>query len=303
MTDSRALLGNTAAFLAVLCIVIGQLSVRAIGPGMPPLFLAAMRYGPSVLLALAVILVLAPGLLRIERRDLPFLALLGAIAYTLSPIVVVLGLQRTGASRAALLQAALPIWSVWLAWALADERLTRRQIGGVLLAFAGVAVALSEHGLHWEGTGSPLAGDLLMLLSGVLGALYGVLARRVLRRYTAATVTIHGMVLGTLMLLPASAAETAGGGLPEIDGKTAVLLFLLGASGGGFPFLWTFALTRLTPSRVAVYTNLSPLLTALFSAALLGEQLSPLFGASLLTVLAGVSLVNWPARAKRKPAR
>ncbi|HZB11192.1 MAG TPA: EamA family transporter, partial [Rubrobacter sp.] len=68
------------------------------------------------------------------------------------------------------------------------------------------------------------------------------------------------MVLGTLLLLPAVLVEGLVGGLPQLDRQTVVLLVFLGVFGGalGF-FLWTFALSRLTPTQVAVYINLNPL--------------------------------------------
>ncbi len=73
----------------------------------------------------------------------------------------------------------------------------------------------------------------------------------------------------------------------------------LGVFGGalGF-FLWTFALTRLTPTQVAVYINLNPLVAMVLAAALLAEHLTIMFVAGFGAVLMGVVLVNWPKRAQ-----
>jgi drug/metabolite transporter (DMT)-like permease len=71
----------------------------------------------------------------------------------------------------------------------------------------------------------------------------------------------------------------------------------LGVFGGaiGF-FLWTFALTRLTPTQVAIYINLNPLVAIVLAAALLAERLTAAFAAGFGLVLLGVLLVNWPTR-------
>jgi drug/metabolite transporter (DMT)-like permease len=76
------------------------------------------------------------------------------------------------------------------------------------------------------------------------------------------------------------------------------LLVFLGVFGGslGF-FLWTFALTRLTPTQVAVYINLNPLVAMVLAATLLAEHLTIMFVAGFGAVLLGVLLVNWPKRA------
>jgi drug/metabolite transporter (DMT)-like permease len=136
-----------------------------------------------------------------------------------------------------------------------------------------------------------------MLVTALCGAAYAVLARRAFARYNALTVTTYAMVLGTLLLLPLALVEGLVGVLPEIDRQTVVLLVFLGVLGGalGF-FLWTFALTRLTPTQVAVYINLNPLVAMVLAAALLAEHLTVIFAAGFGVVLLGVLLVNWPKK-------
>ena len=74
----------------------------------------------------------------------------------------------------------------------------------------------------------------------------------------------------------------------------AVLRFGLG--GAAAFLLWTWALSRLTPTQVAVYVNLNPVVAALLGVMLLGERRSSLFLLGFVAVVAGVLLVNWPGR-------
>src|SRR3712207_9317672 len=87
------------------------------------------------------------------------------------------------------------------------------------------------------------------------------------------------------------------GVLPQLDLQTVALLVFLGVFGGalGF-FLWTFALTRLTPTQVTVYINLNPLVAMVLAAVFLAEHLTIIFAAGFGVVLLGVLLVNWPKR-------
>jgi drug/metabolite transporter (DMT)-like permease len=166
-----------------------------------------------------------------------------------------------------------------------------------LLTFAGVGIVLAERGLTWRGTALALAGDGLMLLTALCGAIYGVLAQRILIRYTALTVTTYAMLFGTFLLLPAALAEGLPQALARIDGKVAALILFLGMFGGALGyFLWTFALTRLTPTQVAVYVNLNPMVATILGVALLAERLTGLFLVGFVAVFAGVLLVNWPRR-------
>ena len=164
-------------------------------------------------------------------------------------------------------------------------------------------MALADRGLGWQGGLGTLAGDGLMLVTALCGAAYGVLAQRAFARYNALTVTTYAMVFGTLLLLPAALVEGLVGVLPQLDGQTVALLVFLGVFGGalGF-FLWTFALSRLTPTQVAVYINLNPLVAMVLAAALLAEHLTIIFVAGFGAVLMGVLLVNWPKRTQAASA-
>jgi drug/metabolite transporter (DMT)-like permease len=164
-------------------------------------------------------------------------------------------------------------------------------------------LALAERGLGWQGGLGTLAGDRLMLVTALCGAAYGVLAKRAFARYNALTVTTYAMVLGTLLLLPAALVEGLVGVLPQLDRQTVALVVFLGVFGGalGF-FLWTFALTRLTPTQVAVYINLNPLVAMVLAAALLAEHLTIMFVAGFGAVLMGVLLLNWPKRTEAASA-
>jgi len=248
---------------------------------------------------LLCLLIGARNLLKVKRQDLPFLVLLGAILFAVFPVTFNIGLRFTEASRGALMLATTPIWSVWLARAARRERLVFRQVAGILITFAGVAMVLTERGLNWQGTSLALVGDGFMLLTAFCGALYGVLAQRMLARYSALTVTTYAMVFGTLLLFPAAIVE----GLPQafvlIDGKVAVLILFLGIFGGALGyFLWTFALTRLTPTQVAVYVNVNPMVAIILGAILLTEKLTSVLVVGFVAVVVGVLFVNWPRRIK-----
>jgi drug/metabolite transporter (DMT)-like permease len=294
---SERLAANAGAFLAAVLFGSSVVAVRVAVQEVPPLSLAVLRFGQGGLLLVFLLLVGARDLLRVRWRGVPLLILLGAVLFTVFPVTFNAGLRLIEASRGALILATIPIWSALLARVARTERLVPRQIVGIFLSLAGVGLALAERGLGWQGGLGTLAGDGLILLTALCGAAYGVLAQRALARYSALTVTTYAMVLGTLLLVPAALVEGLVGVLPQLDLQTVVLLVFLGVFGGalGF-FLWTFALTRLTPTQVTVYINLNPLVAMVLAAVLLAEHLTIIFAAGFGVVLLGVLLVNWPKR-------
>jgi hypothetical protein len=113
---ARARLGaNAAAATAALLFGASVVAVRVAVQDIPPLSLAVLRFGQAALLLVGVLLLAAPARLRVQRRSLPLLVLLGAVLFTLFPVTFNAGLRWTEASRGALMLATLPLWSALLA--------------------------------------------------------------------------------------------------------------------------------------------------------------------------------------------
>jgi drug/metabolite transporter (DMT)-like permease len=298
----RNFVGNSAAFIAAVLFGASVVATRVAVGSIPPLSLAFLRFGQGAVILLISLLIFRPGLLRVKLGDLPYLTLLGAVLFTIFPITFNVGLKYTEASRGALMLATLPFWSAWLARIAKSEHLILRQVGGIILTLGGVAVVLAERGLTWQSGSWSLLGDLLLLLTAVCGAIYGVLAQKMLKKYNAITVTTYAMLTGTCLLIPAAFVEGFSQALTKIDLQAAGLVLFLGICGGaaGY-FLWTFALAHLTPTQVAVYVNLNPMVATILGAALLAEKLTPVFIAGFVAVLIGVLLVNWPTKIAKEP--
>jgi len=294
---TRDFTANAGAFIAAILFGASVVAVRVAVQDIPPFTLAILRFGQGGFLLLLLLLIWKRDLLRIGWRDVPYLALLGVIFFTIFPVTFNMSLRLTEASRGALMLATMPLWSVLLARVAKRERLSTRQIFGVLLAFAGVGVVLAERGLTFVGTSLSLVGDALMLVTALCGAVYGVLAKRMLTRYNAMTVTAYTMMFGTLLLVPAVFFEDPSSAMARMRIDTVVLVLFLGIFGGAIGyFLWTFALTRLSPTQVAVFVNLNPMIATLLGATLLAEKLTGIFIAGFAAVLAGVLLVNLRGR-------
>jgi len=301
MMDSK-FTGNAAAFIASVLFGASVVATRVAVGSIPPLNLAFLRFGQGGVILLISLLIFRPGLLRVKFRDLPYLTLLGAILFTIFPITFNVSLKYTEASRGALMLATVPLWSAGLARIAKSEHLILRQVSGIILTLGGVAIVLAERGLTWQGGSWALVGDLLMLLTAICGAIYGVLAQKMLKKYNALTVTTYAMLTGSCLLIPAAFVEGFSQALTKIDLQTASLIMFLGICGGALGyFLWTFALAHLTPTQVAVYINLNLMVATILGAALLAEKLTLVFIAGFAAVLIGVLLVNWPTKIVTAP--
>jgi len=288
-------LANASVAGSVVLFGLSTVATRVAVQSVSPILLSVLRFGAGGLLLALALAILAPNRLRVAGQDVPFLIMLGAIQFAAFSLTYNLGLQFTEASRGALMLATMPLWSAFLARWMGRERLRPSQVFGIIVTLGGVASTLAENTLTIARSEAALLGDGLMLLTAILGALYGVLAHRVLARYHAVTVTTYAMILGTLLSAPFCMLEHPARDLGRM-GTTEILLVLFLATFGGAIayFLWTFGFTMLAPTQVAIYVNLNPMVAMVMGAALLGESITPLFLVGFLAVLGGVFIVNWP---------
>jgi drug/metabolite transporter (DMT)-like permease len=287
---------NASAAAAAVLFGASVVAVRVAVRDVPPVSLAVLRFGLGGLLLAGILLVVAPRSLRTRWERLPRFGLLGLVLFVLFPLTFNVGLRYTEASRGAIMLATMPIWSALLG-RVVGERLTRHQVVGVALSVVGIGIAFVDPGRAVEGDAMRLVGDALLLLTGLLGAVYGLLAKRVLAVDSPATVTTWAMLFGAVLLLPVAVVEGLVPAIGRLDGQLLGVVVFLGVLGGAAAFLlWTWALSRLTPTQVAVYVNLNPVVAALLGVVLLGERRSGLFLLGFAAVVAGVLLVNWPGR-------
>ena len=292
MTRDRAV-ANASACIAATLFGASVVAVRIAVRDIPPLTLALLRFGQGALVLLAALALFRRDRLRIEPRDLPYLGVLGAIFFAVFPTTFNMGMRYEAASRGALLLATMPLWTLVIARLVSGEQLTFRQMLGVFVSVAGVAIVIVQRRAAGGGSIDIVRGDLLLMITALCGAIYNVSAKRMLRKYGGLTVTFYAMLIGSLLLTPALAVERSPS-YAALSADTIWIVVFLGVLGGALAFsLWTSALRRLSPTQVAVYINLNPIAATLLAATVLHEQLSALFVVGFLGVAAGLMIVNW----------
>ena len=271
-------------------------STRLLGGSVAPELLGALRFGIAGLVLLPAVLLLVRR--RLTWRDLLAVAGLGLVGFGLFPVIYNSAIAMTSASRAAMALCTMPLQTMLLAAALGLERLSGKRSLGVLLAMAGVAVALLG-GLDDAPAGA-WRGDLLMLGATALMALFNVQSRRVIARTGVLAFSGGGMLAGSLALSLFVAVDEGFGVLDSLSLETwAIVLYLALFGGVAAMLLWSFALKHAPVTVVAVSVTVAPVSATLIAAVLLGEPI----GLALVAGLAGVVVGIWlTASAPRTPA-
>jgi drug/metabolite transporter (DMT)-like permease len=256
-----------------------------------PFELAITRF---LLAAVVHAIVLWRAKVRFERRDLPALAALGVVAVAVNQPLFLAGLALSTPGHAALLYATTPIFVFLLERLRGRERATQLKVVGIALAFAGTVVVLAGRGLlGMAGARDVLAGDLLLLLAVVAWAIYAVGGRAYAAKYGGLFTGSFTLVAGTIACAPLGLAFLDVGRLRTLTAPAAAsLVYLVVVTSVVAWLIYYWALGRAEASRVAVWSNLQPVLTALLAWAMYGEALTGPFLAGGAMVVAGVLMTE-----------
>jgi len=244
---------------------------------------------------------------RVARADLVRLTILGFIAIPLNQGFFLYGLSLTTPGHAALLYAMTPVFVFVLALLRREERSSGWKSAGIATAFAGAAVVLVGRGqLSGEIEASrALLGDLLVLLAVLAWAVYAVWGKPYAERYGVVTTTGITIVTGTLLYLPVGIFFSRAADFRALSGAGwGSIAYLVVLTSVVSYLLYYWALAREDASRVAIWSNTQPVLTALLAWLVYGDPLTPAFAVGGLLVMAGVAMTQQrPLRRAHKLGR
>jgi drug/metabolite transporter (DMT)-like permease len=265
--------------MIVLCAIWGlqQVAIKTTNAAIAPMLQAGLRSAIATVLVWGWARVRGTPLFR-EDGTL-FAGLLAGMLFAVEFVCIFFGLTLTSASRMAVFLYTAPCFTA---------------LGLHALAFADGLVRAPVAGTS---TLAGLAGDALGVLGGALWAATTVVVRGSSLSHASASKTLFYQLAVSAVVLLALACLLGKARAVHVTPLAVAGLAYQAVIVAFVSYLaWFWLLTRYKASRLSVFSFLTPLFGVGFGALLLGESISVHFLLAAALVLAGIVLVNAPAR-------
>lgn len=292
------LFGAIALISLSALLGLNHVVIKIVNSGLNPVFFAGLR---SLLAFFFLIIYFKLTKKKIEfSKDTMGISILAGIVFALEFLLLFLALDFTSVARNSILYYSMPIWvTVFGHFFLPNERLNFFKSVGLVSAFAGVSLAISNNSETFSIHNWQLIGDFLAIMAAILWATIIYLVKGTRFKEVPPEMQLVWMVMisAPILLL----ASFCFGDLVR-DFQMIHLWGLLFQSifvvAGGFLFwLW---LTSIYPaSGVASFSFLSPIFTIFFGWLFLNEIVNFTFIAAATLVIFGLVCINMKIQIKQ----
>jgi drug/metabolite transporter (DMT)-like permease len=240
---------------------------------------------------------------RIKRKDQKWFLLMALFEPFFYFLGEANGLMLVSPTVGAVIISTIPLIVPFGAYYLFREKLTRLNIIGLVISFAGVLMVVLNRS---SGTVTDSRGILLLLVAVVAAVGYTLVARKLVEDYNPITITAYQSFYGLLMFIPLFVFRELP--LPDLDSiSTSSLLSVLylGVFGSGICFiLLTLAIRELGAAKANIFANIVPVVTAVVSFLMLREPMPLIKVSGILVAITGllmtqVGTINWRMPAKK----
>jgi drug/metabolite transporter (DMT)-like permease len=265
--------------------------VRRLGTyGFDSIQIVSIRVTIAALIFAVILLFKDRSGFKISLRDIPLYLGLGFGSILFFTVCYFTAITMMSLSTAAILLYTSPIWIMLMSVLFFREKLTKKKLIALLLAFGGCVLV---SGISGDGI-SPL-GLLVGLGSGIGYGLYSILGTVALRKYSPFTVTSYTFMFAAIgswvicrpvdMLSKFSDASDLGF-LIFFCGLTALITAVI-------PFLaYTLGLKYVEASKAGIIATIEPMVATLVGIIVFSEPLTLLSGLGIILILAAVIILN-----------
>jgi len=288
-----------ALLFALICLIWGStwLVIKIGLDGMPPFLGAGLRFLLATLLV-GVMMAARRRRLHLTRDDKICVLSLGLLVFWIDYAAVYWAELRISSGLTAIIFSTMPLMASLLsAYWTRSETLTGRKVAGIVVGILGTALLFWPH----EHLGYQQTLGMLAALGGCLSATINLVTMKKYGRNSDPFVlNFFGMGLGAACLLLMSAALEDWHSVVWTQSNVLAILYL-SVFGSVIAFSsYYYLIKKMDATIVSLSTLIIPIVALILGRAFLGETVTPLAVAGIVTILAGVAIAILPSQSSSK---
>lgn len=289
--DNKAIIGSALIIIAGCFWGSMGVFVRRLDTyGFSSIQIVSIRVTIAALIFALVLFVKDRKGFKISFRDIPLFLGLGFGSILFFTVCYFSAITMMSLSTAAILLYTSPIWIMLMSILFFHEKLDRRKLIALALAFAGCVLVSGI-----SGGGVTPTGLLVGLGSGIGYGLYSILGKIALCKYSPYTVTTYTFVFAAIgswfICRPADMINK----FRDAADPGFLILFccLTAVITAVIPFLaYTLGLERVEASKAGIIATIEPMVATLIGIVVFSEPLTLMSGMGIVLILSAVVLLN-----------
>jgi len=231
--------------------------------------------------------------LRVPKKELGKLVVLGIIGNAVYQLLFIHGINLTTASNTSIIMAMTPASVALLSTLCKHEKIHWAAWLGIALSFVGFAMVITnqpeEIVLSWKN----LRGDILIFLGNFAWAVYTVFSKPILDRVTPLKWSSLTLAAGTVFFVPFCFPAFMRQDFGRISLKAWAILAFSGIFALAVNYvIWYMSVKKIGNSKTVIYGNILPIFTVIFASLLIAERIGLWQAAGALIILLGVYLAR-----------
>lgn len=231
--------------------------------------------------------------LKFERKDYPRLVLLALLCIPLNQFFFLTGISMSYASHSGIIYSLNPVYAYVVAVLFRYEKFYFSKLLSILLTVVGIFFIFYEGFTSASVNNEVMKGDILLLFAVFTFSMYLTLGKNIIGKYGALKVSTFVFLLGSVFYIPLFIYDLPNFTLEHLTYKGIIGFIYLSVVVAYLAyFVWYYALRSIAVSKLTTLSNISPLLTVLFSIIFLSEHISGFFIIGSIITLLGVFIMH-----------
>lgn len=231
--------------------------------------------------------------LKIEKQDIKPLVIATLLGTNINLVLFFGGLKLTQAINASILVAAVPIFTLLAAHLYLREKLTTKLVISSITALLGALVIIGMP--IFSSDFKSVLGNVLLIGATLSFVAYEIIAKKLLRKYSATKITFYMFVIAAIIFLPNFILELAANPLwpskIDLSGILGLLFGIIFASALA-SYFWQKGLSLMPAGEAALFFYINPISGIIVSMLILGEKVTTSFTIGAILIVIGVYLAE-----------